>query len=100
VVGCPLLLCGGKIGSPDSSELWCPAERQNSIQNAKRWLCMTNLSQHGSKTARNVSNPHLINVRFMFAPDMLWIGGVIYAMTGQTVREFRNPGCHEVVNVI
>jgi len=61
---------------------------------------MTNLSQHGNKTIRNTSIPHGINKRFIQPPDVFWIGGVIYNVTGHTVREFRNPGCHEVVNVI
>jgi len=36
----------------------------------------------------------------MYAPDMFWIGGVIYDTTEHTVREFRDPGCDEMVNVI
>jgi len=61
---------------------------------------MTNPSQHGLKMARNTSIPHGINKRFTFALDMLWIEGVIYGITEHTIREFRDPACDEMVNVI
>ena len=52
------------------------------------------------KVTRNTSNLHGINIRLMYAPDMLWIGGVIYRVTEYTVREFRGPPFYEMVNVI
>ena len=61
---------------------------------------MTNPSQHGPKMIRDTSSPHGINKRFMFALDMLWIGGVVFGITEHTIREFRDPACDEMVNVI
>ena len=61
---------------------------------------MTNPSQHSSKSTRNTSALRGIKKRLIEAPDKLWVGGVIRKVTRHTVREFRNPGCHEMVNVI
>ena len=61
---------------------------------------MTNPSYHDMKVTRNASNLHGINIRLVYAPDMLWIGGVIYRVTEHTVREFRDPPFYEMVNVI
>jgi len=61
---------------------------------------MTNPSQHSTKSIANACITHGINVRVMCTPDMLWIEGFIHDLTGQTVREFRDPGCHEMVDVI
>ena len=52
------------------------------------------------EVTRDTSNLHGINIRLMYAPDMLWIGGVILGITEHTVRELRDPSCHEMVNVI
>ena len=62
---------------------------------------MTNPSQHGVKLIGNTFNPHGINIRLIFAPDdMLWIPELVYRVTEHTVREFRDPACYEVVNII
>ena len=47
----------------------------------------------------NTLHPHVIDIRLVFALDMLWIGGVVFFAKGYTVREFRYPACHEMVNV-
>jgi len=39
-------------------------------------------------------------MRLIEALDMLWVGGVVCGTIGHTVREFRDPGRHEMVNVI
>ena len=101
-------LCGGTPSAvmtrasriSRSSRTLVPCRAKNSIQNAKQWLYMTNSSEHGPKMTSDTSIPHGINVRLGFAPDMLWIGGVIYDNTGHTVRKFGDPGCHKMVNVI
>ena len=61
---------------------------------------MTNPSQHSNESTLNVSLPHVVNIRLIGALDMLWIGGVVFSFTGHAVREFRDPSCHEMVDVI
>ena len=61
---------------------------------------MTNPSQHSKETTRNVFLPHRIDIRLVRASDVLWIGGVVCRVTGYTVREFRDPACHEMVSVM
>ena len=61
---------------------------------------MTNPSQHIFKMAGNTAIPHGINIRLICAPDVFWAGRVIQDAAEHTVREFRDPACHEVVNII
>ena len=61
---------------------------------------MTNPRQHGMKVARNAFISNGIDVRVMCAPGMLWIGGLVRGATGRTIREFRYPAFHKMVNVI
>jgi len=61
---------------------------------------MTNPSQHDIEMTTNTHNPHGIRIRLIFAFDMLWVGGVVSEATKRAVREFRDPGCHEMDNVI
>ena len=61
---------------------------------------MTNPGQHDFKMTRNTSIPHGINKRFISAPDMLRIEELVWDITEHAVREFRDPACHETVNVI
>ena len=61
---------------------------------------MTNPSQHNIKMTTDTFNPHGINIRLVCAPGMLRIGGLVFEATEHTVRESRDPGSHEIVNVI
>ena len=61
---------------------------------------MTNPSQHIIKMSGNAFNPRGINIRLVCAPGMLWIEGLVFGITKCTVREFRDPSCYEMVNVI
>ena len=61
---------------------------------------MTNPSHHNIKAIRNAPNLLGINIRLMYALDMLWIGGLVSSVTEHTIREFGNSPCHEMVNVI
>ena len=60
---------------------------------------MANPSQH-SKEMKNALFSHGINIRHMRALGVLWIGGVVCNATECTVRELRDPACHEMVSII
>ena len=49
---------------------------------------MTDPNQHNIETPRNKSLPNGVNIHRVRAPDMLWIGGVVYDVTEHTIREF------------
>ena len=61
---------------------------------------MTDPNQHNIETPRNTSLPNGVNIHRVRAPDMLWIRGVVYGATEYTIREFRDPPCHEMIDVI
>ena len=89
-----------RVGSPGPPEPLCPAKRQSSVQKVKEILRMTNPWQHSIKITRDVFSPHGINIRLMFAPDVLWIGGVVWGGHRHTKREFRYSACDDMVKVI
>jgi len=60
---------------------------------------MTNPTQH-SKEMMNPFFSHGVDIQHMRASGVLWIGGVVCSATEYTVRELRDPACHEMVSIV
>ena len=54
--------------------------------------------QHSIKMTTDTSFPRGMYERFILKPDTLWIGGIT-DVTGSTIRKFREPLYHKMVNV-
>ena len=80
------------VGSLGPLEPWFPAKRRSSVQKVKQILRVTNPWQHSLKMTADVFSPHGTNIRLVFAPDVLWIGGT----SAKSPRRFRALGSRTV----